>query len=247
MNTATSRLVLREGPGLRLVCLPFAAGTPHSFRALARSVPADWAVVAGGHRGVPGLEASADAIAAHYLAALRTDLRGPGILLGHSMGAVIAYRMARALGAAWPSGFALVLSAPPDGFPDWHLLPDPELIEIARSFGLVPAAIDDDPLTRFVLPPLRFDLQAISGGWGPLAPLGCPTYVMTGREDVKLSRPALERLAADIGAGDVVEVAGPHMFVCTQPDDAARALVRIVDAVEHPGLCPPAAKNADRL
>jgi surfactin synthase thioesterase subunit len=182
---------------------------------------------------VPGLEPSADAIAAYYLAALRTDLHGPGILLGHSMGAVIAYRLARALGAAWPSGFALVLSAPPDEFPDWHLLPDPELIVIARSFGLVPAAIDDDALTRFVLPLLRFDIQSISGGWGPLAPIGCPTHVMAGREDVNLSRPALERLAADIGASGVVEVAGPHMFVCSKPDETARALVRIAEAAKH--------------
>src|SRR5947209_18631278 len=140
MSATTSRLVLREGPGLRLVCLPFAGGTPNSFRALARSVPADWAVVAGGHRGVPGLEPNADAITAHYLAALRTDLYGSGILLGHSMGAVIAYRLARTLGAAWPTGFTLVLSAPPNEFPDWHLLPDPELVVIARSFGLVPEA-----------------------------------------------------------------------------------------------------------
>jgi len=151
-----------------------------------------------------------------------------------SRGAVIAYRLARALGAGWPSGVALVLSAPPDGFPDWHLLPDPELIEIARGFGLVPAAIDDDTLTRFVLPPLRFDLQSISGGWGPLAPIGGPTHVMTGREDVKLSRPAVERLAADVGAGGVLEVAGPHMFVCTNPDDTARELVRIAETMEHP-------------
>jgi surfactin synthase thioesterase subunit len=189
---------------------------------------------------MPGLEPSTAAIVAHYLTALRSDLHGRGILLGHSMGAVVAYRLARALGAAWPSGFALVLSAPPDEFPDWHLLPDPDLTEIARGFGLVPPAIGDDALTRFVLPLLRFDLQAISGGWGPLAPIGCPALVMTGREDVKLSRPALERLAANIGASGVVEVAGPHMFICSQPDDTARALIRFANVAfaRFPGAGP---------
>ncbi len=235
MSRATSRLVLRDGPGLRLVCLPFAAGSPHSFRALARSAPADWAVVAGGHRDVPGLEPSTDAIVAHYLSALRSDLHGRGILFGHSMGSVVAYRLARALGPAWPSGFALVLSAPPGEFPDWHLLPDPDLIEIARGLGLVPPAIGDDALARFVLPLLRFDLRAISGGWGPLAPVGCPTLILTGREDESLSRPALERLAAGVGASGIVEVAGPHMFVCSQPEDTARALVRFVHGPGQPG------------
>ena len=193
-------------------------------------------MVAGGHRGVPGLEPNAEAITAHYLAALKVDLRepGPGILLGHSMGAVIAYRLARALGPAWPSGFSLVLSAPPVEFHDWHLRPDAELAVIARGFGLVSPAIDDDALTRFVLPLLRFDLRSTSGrGWGPLAPTACPTHIIAGSGDVSLPRPALEDLAAAIGANGVVEVAGPHMFVCSDPEDTARALVRIAEATEH--------------
>jgi pimeloyl-ACP methyl ester carboxylesterase len=56
---------------------------------------------------------------------------------------------------------------------------------------------------------------------------------MTGREDVKLSSPALERLAADIGASGIVEVPGPHMFICSHPDDTARALVRFANVVQH--------------
>jgi hypothetical protein len=82
ISMTTSRLVLREGPGLRLVCLPFAAGSPHSFRALARSLPADGAVVAGGHRDLPGLEPSTNGIVAHYLTALGSDLHGRGICSG---------------------------------------------------------------------------------------------------------------------------------------------------------------------
>jgi surfactin synthase thioesterase subunit len=235
MIARSNRLVLREGSGLRLVCLPYAGGSPDSFRRLARAVPADWAVVAAGHRGAPGLAPNADAIAAHYLSVLEPDLHGRGILLGHSMGALIAYRLARALGPAWPSGFTLVLSAPPTDFPGWHLLPDRELSVIARSFGLVPDAIDDSGLIRFVLPPLRFDLESINGGWGTVAPPGGPVHIIAGTDDVNVSRPALRRLAADLGAKDIVDVVGPHMFVCSEPEETARALVRIARAANASG------------
>jgi hypothetical protein len=38
---------------------------------------------------------------------------------------------------------------------------------------------------------------------------------------------------ASIGANSIVEVAGPHMFVCSKPADTARALVRTAEAAKH--------------
>ena len=123
----------------------------------------------------------------------------------------------------------------PTDFPDWHLLPDRELSVIARSFGLVPDAIDDGGLIRFVLPPLRFDLESINGGWGTVAPLDCPVHIIAGTDDGNVSRPVLKRLAADLGAKGIVDVVGPHMFVCSEPEATARALVRIARAANDSG------------
>lgn len=230
------RSVLRTGEngGARLVCVPFSGATSRAYRPLVRALPPDWSVVAGSHRSA-GINPDVRTLAEYYLETLASDLRGPVILFGHSMGAMVAYRMARILGGGQP-GMLLVLSAPPTTFPGWHLLPDSGLVAVARSFGLVTPTVTDDVLTRFVLPPLRFDLTVASVDWQDPVPAGCPTYVLTGEGDDTTSPEGLRELATSLGALGVTIIPGEHMFVSTNPTDTARALVRI--ATPGPGQPP---------
>ncbi|MEK8142769.1 hypothetical protein NKH18_12700 [Streptomyces sp. M10(2022)] len=82
--------------------------------------------------------ASLDALAHFYLSLLAEDLRGPGLMLGHSLGAAVVQRMARIRAERWPAGLQVVLSAPPEtGRTSADLLgmDDPELLAEAVRRG----------------------------------------------------------------------------------------------------------------
>ncbi|WP_371618418.1 thioesterase II family protein [Streptomyces sp. NBC_00454] len=227
MRAGPERVVLKEGHSFNLICLPFAGGSARSFVRMARYTP-DWNVTAvQPPSGFAGGERGLDALAHFYLGLLAADLRGPGIVFGHSLGAAVAHRMVQLRGD-WPEDLHVVLSAPP--VPDTDTgallgLDDRALLAATAKSGILPdLGASEDLVLRFLLPDLREDLAVLGRrGWqpGPLAP---PVHLLGGAEDLACPPATLARLADRLGASSTRLVEGGHMYVLERPADTAGAL-----------------------
>ena len=124
----------------------------------------------------------------------------PYVLLGHSMGALVAFEFARTVrrAAAPPPEVLWVLSlGPPDtvrSSSNLHRLPDEQLLAAVQNrFGGIPDVIRDDPeMLRLILPSLRADmtlLEQYKYEEGP--PLDCPIVACGGRDDPIVSEETL--------------------------------------------------------
>ncbi|WDZ85826.1 thioesterase II family protein [Micromonospora cathayae] len=122
---------------------------------------------------------------------------GPVVLLGHSMGGLVALETAHLLSRDGRPPAALVVTgcAPPHtprtDLPD--TFDDDALADWLRHSGGTAAEVLDEPqLLRLILPALRADLAAIVG-YRPAArpPLTCPIIAMAGTGERTLDRATL--------------------------------------------------------
>lgn len=236
MRAGPGRVVLKQGGGLHLVCLPFAGGSARSFVRLARHVPQDWQVTAV--QPPAGFAGGLDELATCYLGLLAGELRGPGLLLGHSLGAAVAHRMARKNSAGLPGNLHVVLSAPPEpgvcagGLLD---LDDRALLQEATRRGMLPVLrTPEDFALRFLLPDLRTDLAVLGrSGWTP-EPLDVPVHLLGGRQDPASPTAVLVSLVDSLGPRSAQLVEGGHMYVLEQPAETVRALLAISRTMAGP-------------
>ncbi|WP_102812149.1 type I polyketide synthase, partial [Burkholderia humptydooensis] len=160
----------------RIVAFPFAGGSDASYADIARELGDAFAFTTlslpgrGATQHIPfydGWPSLVDDLAAEVA---RLDDGTPLFLFGHSLGALLAYEVARALeqrGGAQPAGVFLSGHPAPSLEREthaWrrqtHALPDAEFIEAVRRWGFFPeGALDDPAIARYVLPPLRADLR----------------------------------------------------------------------------------------
>lgn len=190
---------------VRLFLLPYAGGNAGVFRDWLPLFPADIAAQAVQPPGRldrrdeplltdlgPMTEALGEAIAA--------ELDGrPFALFGHSMGGLLAYRVAVLLAAEYGATPMLVASAgwTPEGFSMPTLeqvqLPQPELVSWIVGLGSLPPVIYQDPeLLELTIPPTRADLTACARYVDDGAPVPCPVISYTGRDDPLLTADAPE-------------------------------------------------------
>ncbi|MEO3785206.1 thioesterase domain-containing protein [Actinocorallia sp. B10E7] len=183
-------------PRITLVCLPFAGGGTSAFHDWPRDLPGDVAIWAA---RPPGRESrlfepahrGAEAVVADLLPPLIPLTRGPYVVFGHSMGALLGYELVRALRARrLPEPAHLVVSgheAPHLGSHrgDLHRLPDELLIAKLRHYGATPPELLDEPeLLEHFLPSIRADFAVVETyehAAGP--PLGCPVTAFRGEAD----------------------------------------------------------------
>lgn len=185
---------LTAAPGaVTLVCAPYAGARPGVFGPLAKAF-GDVNVLAvqlPGHgrrmRERP-LTRVADIIAGLAPAVARA-VTGKFVLFGHSMGALVALELARALQETGPEPDHVIVSAskaPSDLGRDraWHTLPDDELARELVALGAEPAAFEIAELREFAMPMLRADLEAVATfDTTPRTPLRCPITAVAGTED----------------------------------------------------------------
>lgn len=235
----------RPGGTVRLICLPPAGGSSASFQPLVRHLPEDWSVVAidppghGGFAGVPLPDVSAMADAA---ALILGPADQPVFLLGHSLGSMVALRLAQA-GRLRLNGLILCGLAPPSriagvrAVTDIHASDEAILSGLDRLGGVPAVVMEDLEFARLFVPPLRADLAAFAAEaeeWtnGRFAGLpAVPTLVVAGQED-PLAPPQFLRDWAAFSAQVRTEVvAGGHFF----PQQNAPALARLLMSFARSG------------
>jgi medium-chain acyl-[acyl-carrier-protein] hydrolase len=249
---ATSAVAREEQPSLasshatsrqtayRLFCFPYAGGGASSFRSWQPLLPEQIELCAmrlpgrDGRVAVPAFQRMAPLVA-HLVNALRSRLDLPFALFGHSMGALVAFEVARQLRRErLPAPCHLFVSgfrAPqlPDDGQSIHELPDgPFRDELRRLGGTPPAILDDAELMELVLPNLRADFAVCETyAYTPEAPLDCPVTAFGGRDDVEVSRADLAAWRAQTrGAFKIRQFAGDHFFLNTLTNRVVQAMLR---------------------
>ncbi|KFU82073.1 Surfactin synthase thioesterase subunit [Amycolatopsis lurida] len=222
---------------LSLVCLPFAGSGAGFFREWKKSEVAGVRVCP---IQLPGREERfledpfkdvADAVAelTPQIVA-EVGVRNPVALFGHSLGAVLAYEIARELGRiAHPGLCHLYVSGSPG---PWSPrveratgLPDEEFVaKVQRFAGYRHAAFDNPGLLEVLLPVLRADV-AMHENYRPTAgaPLTVPITALRGTRDRLVSRAQAEQWATMTEARfEYRELEGVHMYLTEAPERVLR-------------------------
>ncbi|MFB8175332.1 thioesterase II family protein [Streptomyces sp. NPDC055966] len=175
---------------------------------------------------------------------LLSRLELPYVVVGHSMGALLGYQLAQALGTRhdrWPEHFIASAALPPDEplpFSGIDSLDDAALVAELIEQGAVPADIArNDRLVRLVTRPLRGDL-AMCDAYVPHAgsPLPCPLDVWRGADDPGVSQDGVQRWSRHSSAGTTFRTfPGGHLYHLTDPRSVVDELHRIVTGTRPPG------------
>lgn len=216
------------GAPARLVCFPHAGGGHAAFRrwpaALASTLEVWVAELPGrGLRANEPLGASWTATVTELADAVRGLRDGrPTVLLGHSLGALVAFETARRLEALGTAADHLVAAgalAPRRVGAHWRIPEDDDRLvaEVDRRYGAVPPTVRAEPeLLRRFLPVLRADLElAAAYSFAPCAaPLACPVTALAGTGD-STATPEEAAWWGEHTAGDFRAVAlpGGHFFL----------------------------------
>ncbi|AKJ30953.1 thioesterase II family protein [Caldimonas brevitalea] len=171
------------------------------------------------------------------------ELRGwsqPPLLLGYSMGALLAYETARRLQAEGRPPHALLVCAlnaphrllPPEGV---HRYPLPRLQQHLARLGGTPAEVlnDLDVLACFA-PAVQSDYALVETyRFVPSPPLGCPIVVLAGRQDDRTTGPgvaAWQELTTAAFREQWVDAG--HFFLHAQPQLLAQGLAEAARLAE---------------
>lgn len=159
-------------PSYRIFCFPHGGGGVHSFRDWSEYLPEDIELICldlpgRGKRSAEAAIRSMDVLVSMVTEALQAYSDRPFIFFGHSMGALVAYEVARSLEVAdRPSPFHVVVSAHksadvPADEPPMYGYTDDKLTDVIRILGMVPkdALANEVLLQDFILPPLRADFE----------------------------------------------------------------------------------------
>ena len=229
----------RADAPLRLVCVPYAGGGASAFRTWSAHLP-DVEVCAV---QPPGRENRLKEAPIAHFATLIAGIAGalsalpakPWVLFGHSLGALVAFELARALrGQGMHEPEALIVSG--CRAPSWprpsrasSALSDAALVERLRSYAGTPAAVLDEPeLLALLLPTLRADFALVEGYvLAPLQPLSLPIIALGGCDDEDVSHASLAAWREHTTAAfALTRFAGGHFYLRSAGEPFFEALRR---------------------
>ncbi len=216
----------------RLVCFPHAGGSANFFRSWAPLLPLDTALLGVQYPGRAdrlreACAADLGEMAAEVAESLRRSPSGPTTLLGHSMGAIVAYEVARLLESSGHPVERLVASATraphePEGVASLDVWDDDVAMRSLVSLG----GTDDDPellgdprVRALVLPYLRADYTMLQRyRHRPGDGLRCELLVVSGESDAHVTPEHCARWA-ELTQGPFahVERRGGHFYLTPDP------------------------------
>lgn len=194
------------GAETRLFCFPYAGAGPVVYRAWPESLPTTVEVITIHYPGresrfreplFEALQPLVDALAGDIV----PFLDRPYAFFGHSMGALVAFELARklrALGARLPEHlFVSARRAPhiPERLPPIHGLDDPAFTAAVqqRYNGIPPVILEDPELLALFLPMLKADFSVIENYcYTPGAPLDFPVTTFAGLQDPGINQQELQ-------------------------------------------------------
>lgn len=223
----------RPSATLRLFCFSHAGGHPAAYLA--------WQALLG-----PGVEVRAvqlpgramrfherplrqfNALSAELVAMVRRHADLPFALFGHSLGALLAFEVARACAAGpWMPRHLIVsgCAAPrhrQPGCPLHELDDDSLCLKLTELHGTPAEVLADRDLMQLLLPVVRDDFALVNDyRYRPAAPLPMPVTVLAGRDDLAVPAELVMPWADEAGAGcEIHWFDGGHFFI-----DSARPAV----------------------
>ena len=233
--------------GVRLVCFPHAGGAATYYHALSAALSPTVDVVAVQYpgrqdrRGEPLIDDLM--VVADKLSAVFTDWTDrPLAFFGHSMGATIAFEVARRLESRGVRLAILFVSGrPAPSMPRRghrvHLSDDAAVLaEMKKLSGTESQLLEDDDFVRMVLPAVRNDYKAIETyRYVPGPDVGCPVLAMIGDDDPKVNQAEAESWRSHTsGQFDLRVYRGGHFYLNDHRESVNRLLVERLTAVAAP-------------
>lgn len=248
----------RPAARVRLICFPFAGSSAQVYDSWRFDNP-DIEVRAAelpGH-GARGLEtpiSQAMALVSALTEALLPLADRQLVLFGHSLGAFLAFGIARRLRVLGAKGPALLIVAGqrapqlPDREAPLSHLDDRTFIDALRDYGGTPSELlENRDFMRRVLPALRADFMAAeSFRYRPGEPLDCAIIALGGREDTTVSEEELPAWREQTRAGFELRMfSGGHFFVETARNEVLAVIAgRVGQLAGQPISAAPAPSGA---
>lgn len=232
---------VEKGRGRRLFCFPHAGGGASAFMR--------WPV--SGFRvcpvRLPGRESRLaeppfermDMLLDAVGEAIQPHLDGPFAFLGHSMGAFIAFELARWLRRhTRHQASALFVSAARAPHRYRHRghsedLDETQMLNDLRQLGGVPSEVMDWPeMMRLLLPALRADIQLFRHYiYSEESPLGCPIRAYSGEQDSRIRAEDLAEWASQTTASFAFQRFSGGRFYLQANQEFLNALTRDMEAL----------------
>ena len=211
---------------INIFCLPFAGGSKYSYHGYVKQAPASVRLIpldlpGRGARAEEALLTDLHRMVDDVMGQIRDRLTHPFAFYGHSMGALLAYLVAKRIAAeGLPQPLHLFLTgrgAPsqPETDPPRHLLPRREFMEKLRELGGSPTELlENEELMGHFEPILRADFKALDTfRYQASAPLEIPICVMIGTHEKITYAQAQSWQQETILPITVRQLAGNHFFI----------------------------------
>ncbi len=229
---------------MRLFLFPYAGGGPAVFSKWAAGFSSDietWIAHypgRGSRHNEPPIKQIL-VLAEHLSEAIQPFMDKPFAFLGHSLGGLVAFELARHLRRNdLPQPEILFISACgaphiPDPYPPIHALPDAEFLRSLQQLKGIPSELFHQPdMLQLLLPILRADFQAMeSYDYASEPPLNCPLVAFGGLDDPRLSRERLDGWCSHTNSDFRSQYfSGDHFFIQTARETVITAITNELTA-----------------